>query len=200
MMINIDIATGVVFKGGPLINLCLANLNKTGVGPRALAPGRGNDALQERDRLKLQRFCSGIRIYTRIATNQSRNTARVLRKFSSLGADSLQFQHNGQVKSVAQYYNEIRGRPLNYPSVICAEVRLFLLFISVITNHRFLKVGNGALIPLELCTVEEGQLSRKPVPPESIQSMVRFASKKPRERIERIGTGKTVGIRSTSNK
>lgn len=50
----------------------------------------------------------------------------------------------------------------------------------------FTQVGNGALVPLELCTVIKGQFARRQVPPQSTRDMVRFASKKPDQRLEKI--------------
>lgn len=120
MLINIDIATGVVFQGGPLIDLCLKHLNKRPHDARALTPG---SSLQERDRLRLQRFTHGLRITTGPGHASANNTARTLRKFSSHGASSLQFTHGGKTKSVAEYYREILGRPLKYPDIVCVEVR-----------------------------------------------------------------------------
>lgn len=121
VLINIDIATGVVFEGGPLIRLCQNHLKKP--ENKSLIPVDSGGTLQDRDRLKLQRFAHGLRIMTRSGTPSSNNIARVLRKFSSHGASSLYFTHNGQEKSVARYYREILGRPLQHPDMICAEVR-----------------------------------------------------------------------------
>ena len=47
-------------------------------------------------------------------------------------------------------------------------------------------MGNGALIPLELCVVIKGQLARRQVPPQSALDMVRFASKRPDQRLAKI--------------
>ncbi|KAF9446932.1 Piwi-domain-containing protein [Macrolepiota fuliginosa MF-IS2] len=167
VLINIDIATGVVFEGGPLVRFCQSHLKRHD-NPRALIPNDLGGSLQDRDRLKLQRFAHGLRIMTRSGLGSGNNVTRVLRKFSSHGASSLEFTHNGETKSVAQYYHEILGRPLQYPDMICAEV------------------GNGALVPLELCTVIKGQLTRQQVPPECARDMVAFASKPPSQRIRKI--------------
>lgn len=122
MLINIDIATGVVFEGGPLIRLCQSHL-KARDNPSVLIPSNLGGSLQDRDRLRLQRFAHGLRIAACSGSPPGNNVTRVLRKFSSHGASSLQFTHNGRTKSVAQYYHEILGRPLQYPDMICAEVR-----------------------------------------------------------------------------
>lgn len=163
MMINVDIVTGVVFEGGHLIDLCLKHMHANHVD--ALIP-KPIGRLQERDRLKLQRFTHGLRITVALTSASGHNYARVVRKFSSGGANQ-EFLHNSE-KTVAQHFHEILGRPLRFPDMICVQV------------------GNGALIPLELCTVIKGQLARQQVPSECIRDMVKFASKKPEERLEKI--------------
>ncbi|KXN89638.1 Protein argonaute-2 [Leucoagaricus sp. SymC.cos] len=167
MVVNIDIATGVVFEGGPLINLCLSHLKRRNVF-NVLVPTSSGGSLDDRNRLKLQRFTHGLRILTRSGSVSPKNTPRILRKFTSHGANNLEFMHGGKKKTVARYYHEVLGRPLQYPNMICAEV------------------GNGALIPLELCTVISGQLARQQVPPECARDMVAFASKRPEERLQKI--------------
>ncbi|KAJ3570209.1 hypothetical protein NP233_g4554 [Leucocoprinus birnbaumii] len=163
MMINIDIATGVVFEGGPLIDLCLKHLRANPRDFSTLIP-KPAGRLQDRDRLKLQRFTHGLRIT--VASTTGRSSARVVRKFSSRGADQELLPD--KTKTVAQYYSELLGRPLQHRQMICVQV------------------GNGALVPLELCTVIPGQLARQQVPPECARDMVRFASKRPNERLEKI--------------
>lgn len=54
-------------------------------------------------------------------------------------------------------------------------------------------MGNGALIPLELCEVEPGQIMRKQVPPEKTKDVLDFATKKPQDRLRSIHNG--LGVR-----
>lgn len=159
IMINIDITTGVVFEGGRLIDLCLKHLRANDI--KALVP-RPNGMLHDRDRYGLQHFTHGLHIQTTI----EQHNPRVVRKFTEFGANKITHKDTG--KTVAQYFHEIIGRRLQYPDIICVEV------------------GNGALIPLELCVVIKGQLARRQVPPQSALDMVRFASKRPDQRLAKI--------------
>ncbi|KAJ7827595.1 Piwi domain-containing protein [Mycena leptocephala] len=73
--------------------------------------------------------------------------------------------------TVANYYQEATGRPLQYPTLLCVEV------------------GQGALIPLELCTVLAGQLVKKEIPDEKKSDLVAFATMKPKDRLVSIRKG-----------
>ncbi|KAJ7830395.1 hypothetical protein B0H13DRAFT_1655150 [Mycena leptocephala] len=171
MLINVDISTGTVYKpaSGSLLSLCLDYFNKR--DPNVLAPARG---FPDRERLRLQRFISGIRILTTHAGPGGEvQTPRVVKKLSTAGASSLTFQMR-QTMTVADYFKNTQNKPLQFPEVICAEV------------------GSGALIPLELCTVPPGQLMRKQVPPEKTKDVLDFATKKPHDRLQSIKNGLSV--------
>ncbi|KDQ64588.1 hypothetical protein JAAARDRAFT_116696 [Jaapia argillacea MUCL 33604] len=169
MLINVDISTGTMYKPGPLLDLCLEFLGRSGQ-PLALAPARG---LPDRERIRLQRFITGIRVITVSAdpTAVSR-TPRVIKKLSSAGASDLTFtMREGGSLTVADYFRRTQNRPLQYPGVLCVEV------------------GSGALIPLELCRVPPGQIMRKQVPPEKTKDVLDFATKKPQDRLASIRNG-----------
>ncbi|KAI0796707.1 argonaute-like protein [Abortiporus biennis] len=171
MLINIDISTGTMYKPGPLINLCLDFFNRPPSDAPALAPSRGFD---NEKRLRLQRFISGMRVVTTLA-NPSQNrrpTPRVVKRISEVGATNLTFNLDGVgTISVAQYFQTTHNRPLSYPQLPCVEV------------------GNGALIPLEMCRVPPGQIMRKQVPPERTKDVLEFATKKPHDRLASIKNG-----------
>lgn len=177
MLINIDISTGTMYKPGSLISLCLQFLRKEDNNVQALAriagaAGRGV-GISDRDRLALQRFISGIRVMTSGTLQQGRpRTPRVVKKISAVGASSLTFTlREGGTLTVAQYFQRTYNRALRYPDVLCVEV------------------GNGALIPMELCNVVEGQIMRKQIPPEKTRDVLSFATKKPSERLASIARG-----------
>ncbi|KAF8195816.1 argonaute-like protein [Mycena galopus ATCC 62051] len=169
MLINVDISTGTMYKKGPLLRLCLEFIKKD--NPNALSPTHG---LPDRERLRLQRFISGIRILTTHLgpDGQKHMTPRVLKKLSSASANKLTFtMREGQSMTVAEYFQRTQNKSLQFPDVICAEV------------------GSGALIPLELCDVPPGQLMRKQVPPEKTKDVLDFATKKPLDRLQSIRNG-----------
>ncbi|KAH9844266.1 argonaute-like protein [Rhodofomes roseus] len=167
MLINVDISTGTMYKEGPLFNLCLEFFGTR--DPSFLTPRR----LTERERLRLQRFISGVRVTT-VTPGQppSNRSPRVLRKLSAQGASSLSFTNReGKAVTVAQYFRQTYNFQLKYPDVVCAEV------------------GNGALIPLEMLHVPPGQIMKKPVPPEKTKDVLEFATKKPQDRLQSIANG-----------
>ncbi|KAJ7157556.1 argonaute-like protein [Mycena crocata] len=170
MLINVDISTGTMYKAGPLLSLCLEYIGKDVAD--ALAPTRG---FPDRERLRLQRFISGIRVVITHAgagpAGQVQNP-RVIKKLSTAGARAMTFTlREGKTISVAEYFRTTQNQPLQHPDVICCEV------------------GSGALIPLELCTVLPGQLMRKQVPPEKTKDVVAFATMRPENRLQSILNG-----------
>ncbi|KNZ77926.1 Protein argonaute-2 [Termitomyces sp. J132] len=167
MLINVDISTGMMYKPGNLIDLCLDFFEKQ--NPNLLAPSAG---LPDRERLRLQRFLIGLKVTTP-HTNSTRPNAppRVIKKLSSAGANALRFNMNGVTITVADYFRTQANRPLRFPANICVEV------------------GSGALIPLELCHVPAGQIMKKQIPPEKTKDMVEFSTMKPAERFQSISNG-----------
>ena len=134
------------YKPGPLLNLCLEFIERPGGNPNVLAPSKG---FPERERLRLQRFISGIRVKTiyKDARGSVSQSPRVVKKLTQEGANRLFFKtREGASLSVAKYFQNLTGTPLKFPEIICVEV------------------GSGALIPVELCTVIPGQIMRKQVP------------------------------------
>ncbi|KAJ7616353.1 argonaute-like protein [Mycena polygramma] len=168
MLINVDISTGVMYKPGPLIKLCLEFLNER--DPAILSA-----RLDDRRRIKLGRFIAGMRVETKDASRTAQggvSRARVVRRLSNEGANTVTFiMRGGRSMTVAAYYQEITGKPLNFPSVFCVEV------------------GQGALIPLELCDVLRGQLVKKEIPDENKAALVAFATMKPADRLASIKKG-----------
>lgn len=120
MLINVDISTGTMYKAGPLLNLCLEYIGKR--DPNVLAPSHG---FPDRERLRLQRFISGIRVITTLpgsggAVNQ---TPRVVKKISTAGANALRFtMREGGTMTVADYFKTHQNCVLRFPDVVCVEV------------------------------------------------------------------------------
>ncbi|KAI0255719.1 Piwi domain-containing protein [Lactifluus subvellereus] len=165
LLINVDISTSVMYSPGPLIDLALAVLHRPG-NPNALAPRHD---LPDGDRIRLERFLSGIQITTSHGDSGCQmQRPRVVVGLSKMGARDLTLElGNGQQTTVADYFWTVLDRPLRFPDVICVE-----LF-------------NGALIPLELCQVIPGQKVRKRIPPNRKVSILNFPSG-PRSRLESI--------------
>ncbi|KAG8837222.1 hypothetical protein FRC18_009742 [Serendipita sp. 400] len=171
MLINIDISTGVMYKPGSLIDLCLDFFGKLG-NPNLLSPSRG---LPERERHRLSRFLIGVRVITNTSSNSRSQNPRVIKRLSTQSARDLKFKlANGSEQSVANYFNATYNRPLRFPDILCVEV------------------GAGAMLPLEVCEVPKGQIMRKQVPSEKTSSVLEFATKKPEARLESIVNGTKV--------
>ncbi|KAF8888340.1 argonaute-like protein [Infundibulicybe gibba] len=163
LVVNVDIATGMMFKPGPLIDLCLEVLGRPGM--TNLLRGGG---LPDRERVRLQRFLTGVRI----TTTNTPGAARVLKKLTPAGANTLTFEMRdvGHI-TVADYFRNQVNRPLRLPELVCAEV------------------GSGALIPLELCVVPPGQIMRRQVPQDKAADVLAFSTMRPAERLESIKKG-----------
>ncbi|KAJ7075722.1 argonaute-like protein [Mycena belliarum] len=166
MLINVDISTGVMYQSGPLISLCLSFL---GMDPRN--PSVLSQQLPDRQRVALGRFITGIRVQTKNAGSGVERT-QVVRKLSPQAADKVTFtMRGGETLTVAAYFRKVNNKPLMFPSLLCVEV------------------GQGALIPLELCTVIPGQLVRKEVPDDKKTALVEFATMRPKDRFASIQKG-----------
>ncbi|KAJ1305975.1 hypothetical protein OPQ81_010690 [Rhizoctonia solani] len=171
MLINIDISTGAMYAPGPMIGVFQQILVNN--SPNSLVPGQG---LSDRDRLKLQRFLTGVRFITkhRERNGQVSKKPKVLKKISSQGANSLMFTNSeGNGMSVAQYFQTL-GTNLLFPNYVCIET------------------ASGAAYPIEVCSIIPGQLMKKQVPPHLTDSVLTFSTKRPQERLNSIVAGHSV--------
>ncbi|TEB08819.1 eukaryotic translation initiation factor 2C [Coprinellus micaceus] len=161
VFINVDIATGLMYRQGPLIGLCLEVIGQS--NPNYLSPQQG---LPDHIRMKLERFIKGVQVIV-----EGTHHKRVVRGLSRVAANKIMFDNNGRQMSVAQYFQQKLGRPLAHPNVLCAEV------------------GKTAMVPLEVCTVPSGQIVRKQIPPHKMNDVLTFSKKTPDERFEIIRRG-----------
>ncbi|VDC01533.1 unnamed protein product [Peniophora sp. CBMAI 1063] len=174
MYTNVDISTGAMYKEGPLLTLCLEVLGRGMQNVNVLSPSHG---LPDRERLRVQRFIQNVKIITKHGKPHpsGRNPPRVVRRLTKEGARRLSFTpENGASMTVAQYFQGVLNRPLQYPDIVCAEL------------------ATGAIIPLELCTVIPGQIIRKELPRETTKDVLAFSTKKPAERLQSIMQGLAV--------
>lgn len=132
LIVNVDISTGMMYKAGTLIELCLDFLGRPGQEPHLLSPAKG---FPDRERLRLQKFLKGLQVKIETKTSGPSKFAGI-RGISREGADKIMFDHNGTNISVAQYFRQHLNQPLRYPSVICIEV-LFRAYFSI---NVFLKI------------------------------------------------------------
>lgn len=121
MLINIDISTAAMHQAGSLLTLCLNFLGQNPANPQVLAQTSG---FPDRERARLQRHITGIRITTTNTPQQGRLTnPRVIRKLTGPGANALSFTtREGQTQTVAQYFQRTYNKPLRFPTIPCVEV------------------------------------------------------------------------------
>ncbi|KAF8980636.1 argonaute-like protein, partial [Cyathus striatus] len=171
MIINVDISTGVMYKPGPLIRLCLEFLRRKDLNnPLALSPKRG---FSNEKRRELQRFLGGLRVVTK---HSGREREYTVKKLSEVGANELKFtKHDGTEMTVANYFRIDLNHPLQYPDILC-----------VVVGH--------AALPLEVCTVTAGQVFKNDLPDDRNfrTEMVKFSTMKPSDRFASIERGLNV--------
>ncbi|KAJ8481770.1 hypothetical protein ONZ51_g5795 [Trametes cubensis] len=166
MLINVDISTGAMYKPGPLLRIASEVL-----GPVEFGKLNSCDA---RARVRLQRFLSGVRIVVEVPgqPQTGRRPPRVVKRLTAHPANRLEFTNRqGQVQTVAKYFEQVHNYTLRYPGMPCVEV------------------GSGALLPIECCTIFAGQIMRKQVPPERTKDVLDFATKRPADRLNSIRAG-----------
>jgi eukaryotic translation initiation factor 2C len=122
MLINLDTSITAMYRSGELIDLALELLDKPGI-PNALAPRRG---FPDRERLRLQRFVTGIKVAIRRADRQL-----VIKRLTKEGARDLTFEvEDGKFTTVANYLQSQWNIRLQFPDVICAEVCITFVLSS----------------------------------------------------------------------
>ncbi|KAL7282382.1 hypothetical protein ACG7TL_003853 [Trametes sanguinea] len=162
MLINVDISTGTMYKPGPFLQRALEHLNTNDLQ-------KLNDL---RERTRLQRFFSGVRIIVQIPGQPppARRVPRVVKRITQDGAAKLTFvPREGQRTSIAQYFRDAHNYTVRHPNIPC--------------------VGSGAIIPMECCEIFEGQIMRKQIPPERMKDVLDFATKRPEDRLKSINDG-----------
>ena len=118
LIVNIDLSTGMMYKQGPLLNLCIDFFGRApNTSPLTILAER---QLRDIERVRLQKFLSGVRVRVFITTG---DRERVVRGLTKQGANRLTFStREGTQMTVAEYFQSL-GVILQYPSVICAVVR-----------------------------------------------------------------------------
>ncbi|KAK0493335.1 argonaute-like protein [Armillaria luteobubalina] len=172
LLINVDTTTGIMYKDGPLMSLCLKYLGLRPNQAHQLDPEQG---LPIYERIRLQRFLSGMKIVPVLAISGARGRKGkpvLVKRLTDKNASTLTFtpRGGGAATTVAAYFQR-QNQPLQYPHVMCVET------------------PSGAFIPLEKCEVPSGQHVKKDIPPEAVASIVSFSTKPPMERLAAIKKG-----------
>ncbi|KAK0431530.1 argonaute-like protein [Armillaria borealis] len=172
LLINVDVTTGIMYKDGPLIPLCLEYLGLRLNQAHQLDPQQG---LPPYERIRLQRFLSGMKIVPILAISGARGRKGkpvLVKRLTDKNASTLTFTpHGGGAATTVAAYFQQQNQPLQYPHIICMET------------------PSGAFIPLEKCEVLPGQHIKKEIPPEAVAEVVAFSTKPPMERLTVIKKG-----------
>jgi eukaryotic translation initiation factor 2C len=117
MLINVDITTGLMYKPGNLMSLCLEFLGLPAGNYADLSPRMPNDK-----RRLLQEFIVRLRVDVKHS-----NRMRSIRKLTSDSARNLKFAlRDGTVLTVESYYKKHLNVTLAYPNNLCIEVSFVL--------------------------------------------------------------------------
>jgi eukaryotic translation initiation factor 2C len=134
LLINVDTATGTMYRSGKLIDIALQFLGKE--TPNALAPQRGAQrGLPDRERLRLQQFLSGVKVTTPYRTRDP-DKRRFVKKVTRESARERTFEiGDGETMTVAEYFQNQLNIPLQFPDILCVEVCTTLI-LSVCISSR----------------------------------------------------------------
>lgn len=116
MLINVDVTTGLMYKPGSLMSLCLEFLNRR--------PGQFDDLSAQRIPSDQRRLLQAFLLRLRVDIEHSK-TMRSIAGLTSESARNLKFSmRDGTTLTVEQYFRKL-NRPLVYPNNICIMVSNF---------------------------------------------------------------------------
>ncbi|KAF9513582.1 hypothetical protein BS47DRAFT_952578 [Hydnum rufescens UP504] len=172
LLINLDTTSTVMYKRGPLIEVCLdfVGANRGGVDVRnALSPNsKSMSRLSE-----LSRFLKGRRVCNSEPhpnagkkTRGGRRREHIIEEILPVGAVRLWFsKQEGHRVSILQYFAG-QGIKLRFPTIICAKLRAQ-------------NPGMTIVMPIELLELVPGQMFKRRIPGEVASQMIKMTQVKP---------------------
>ncbi|KAF9359202.1 Eukaryotic translation initiation factor 2C [Mortierella sp. AD094] len=174
MMINIDTTATAFFESGPLIEMVVKILGlRTPEDLRRTAPPL--------NWLRVERMIKGLRIQVS-HRQRSKKTLKIFGMTKTAARDTV-FKLNVDPKDnsadppqerdidIVTYFKKTYNITLSYPSLPCVTV------------------GKTAILPLEVCTVVEGQRYMKKLDERQTADMIKFTSQPPAVRANNIKDG-----------
>ncbi|EJD05760.1 Piwi-domain-containing protein [Fomitiporia mediterranea MF3/22] len=160
LLLNMDMATAVMYQRGDLIAFICAYLR--------IPDSRSLDGCDENNEAwpRMKSVLKGLQVLLQ-------HTKR-LRTIRSIVAKAGEYEFNlanGQQMTVMEYFNNKYHYNLRYPRMP-----------GVVTRK-------DEVIPFELCHIKEGQFFRKKTSPELMAQIMNFSKKKPNERLEILRRG-----------
>ena len=134
LLININISTGAMYQPGDLLSLCLNFLDHSR-RPNALAASQ----LPGRERVRLQRFITGVKVTTPYRTHDP-DRLRFVKRLTRESAQDRAFDtRDGQTMTVMEFFEGLNIQ-LQFPDLICVEVCTTLLYPGAL-SHPVARVG-----------------------------------------------------------
>ncbi|CAE6435814.1 hypothetical protein ACGC1H_000833 [Rhizoctonia solani] len=161
MLVNIDIATGVVFQPISVLEFVMEFLKLR--DPRELGQ------LKEAQLVTVTRALKGVKVVATIGRRTG--TAKSIKSIDRNGPDGYFFDKDGQQVSVSQHMRDVHNVRIQYPKAPCVIV------------------GRDAAFPMEFLKIAPHQLLKRPVPPDLTSDVLNFSTQRPDQRIRQITQG-----------
>ncbi|KAG0293797.1 Eukaryotic translation initiation factor 2C [Dissophora globulifera] len=162
MMINLDVAATTYWQSGSLLELVVKILDRRNIDDFR----RG---FMDRDRFKVEKAVRGLLIKVTHRSTVRRNFK--IKRLTTTPANQTTFLKDDIKTDVATYFYETYGRPLQYPFMPC-----------VVT-------GKDVYLPMEICSVIEGQRHMKKLNEKQTADMIKFTCQPPHVRANKIRDG-----------
>ncbi|KIJ37387.1 hypothetical protein M422DRAFT_231745 [Sphaerobolus stellatus SS14] len=171
LIVNVDIATAVMYSSGSLLDLVKEFLGVSNV--RDISPN--SPALNRMNAQRLKKFLRGLRVRT---TTPFRDPPSWKRIFDIVltGADDYTFDLNttGENISITNYYKRTHRYSVQCGKAIC------------------ISLGKAGVVPLEVLEVKEGQFFKKSLHPTAAARALKFATQRPQERTKIIEKSRAI--------
>ncbi|KAB5595604.1 Protein argonaute-2 [Ceratobasidium theobromae] len=164
MLVNIDIATGVVFQPISVFDFAMKHFG--------FRDTRQMSELQESQLISLTRVLKGIKVTVTVGKRPgARDQTKIIKNVSSVGPAAYMFDKDGVQMSVMQYMQDTHGARVQYPKAPCVII------------------GRDAALPMEFLKIAPHQLLKRPVPSDLTSEVLAFSTQRPQERIDQITRG-----------
>ncbi|KAG0371264.1 eukaryotic translation initiation factor 2C, 2 [Mortierella sp. AD032] len=162
MLINLDVAATAYYQSGSLLELAVKILDRRHIDDLR----RG---FSDRDRSKLEKSLRGLLI--KVTHRAEVNRKFKIVKLTPTPASSTSFMKDNTKTDVASYFFQTYGKRLQYPFMPC-----------VVT-------GRDVFLPMEVCTVLQGQRHIKKLNEKQTADMIKFTCQPPQVRANKIKEG-----------
>ncbi|KAG9079096.1 CDP-diacylglycerol--glycerol-3-phosphate 3-phosphatidyltransferase, partial [Ceratobasidium sp. UAMH 11750] len=165
MLVNIDVATGVVYQPLTVLDFAMAHLG--------LRDARQVAELSETQLISLTRVLKGVHVVPTAGRppRSGGHRPKSVKNIDKRSAASFMFDRNGTQISVQQHMQEQHNYHIHNPRAPC-----------VIVNR-------DAAYPMEFLKILPHQLLKRPVPPDLTSEVLNFSTQKPDDRLRQITQG-----------